>query len=420
MPQVLYRRAKRLVLDPPGGRLAMVGPRTARFVTNAALRGMRAPLYPDPPSPRPTPGLALQVAMDEAVLAVMKSPKRYPRRPDYHRLGDEVRSGTELFEERGWIDAPLGYHRTPPPLVDPASAAERSLGTRYEHLSFPSEFEPRPEEPGRDRWLALEANRTAHAFVLRHRGSEPRPWLVCIHGFGMGKPMMDFTAFKVRRLHRDLGLNLVLPVLPTHGPRASGGFSGTEMMGFDLINAVHGLTQAVWDIRRLITWVRAQGATSVGLYGISLGGYTTALTAGIEDDLDLAIAAIPPSDLPALVAHHAPASLRRRAQHYRILGEHASHLHRVVSPLAIAPKVPRRGRHIVAGLGDRMSTPKQAYRLWQHWDRPNLGWYAGNHVGFFWSRQAEQFVADALAASGFGPASAPSGRHLTAVGAAAG
>jgi dienelactone hydrolase len=176
--------------------------------------------------------------------------------------------------------------------------------------------------------------------VLRHRGSEPRPWLVCIHGFGMGKPMMDFTAFKVRRLHRDLGLNLVLPVLPTHGPRASGGFSGTEMMGFDLINAVHGLTQAVWDIRRLITWVRAQGATSVGLYGISLGGYTTALTAGIEDDLDLAIAAIPPSDLPALVAHHAPASLRRRAQRYRILGEHASHLHRVVSPLASPPRCP--------------------------------------------------------------------------------
>lgn len=415
MPHALYRRARRLVLDPPGGRLAMVGPRTARFVTNAALRGMRAPVYPDPPAPRPTPGLALQVAMDEAVLAVMKSPKRYPRRPDYQRLGDEVRAGNELFEERGWIDDPAGYHRAPPPLTDPTTSVERSLGTRYEHLSFTSGFEPRPEEPGRDRWLALEANRTAHAFVLRHPGGEPRPWLVCVHGFGMGKPMMDFTAFKVRRLHRELGLNLLLPVLPTHGPRASGGFSGTEMMGFDVINAMHGLTQAVWDIRRLITWIRAQGATRVGMYGISLGGYTTALAAGIEDDLDLAIAAIPPSDLPALVAHHAPASLRRRARHYGILGEHASSLHRVVSPLSVAPKVPRRGRHIVAGMGDRMSTPKQAYRLWQHWDRPNLGWYAGNHVGFFWSREADRFVGDALAGSGFSQAPPHRGRTLAAV-----
>ena len=73
MPDI-YRRLRRLVLDPPGGRLIMAAPRTFRFLLNSAARGLRAPVYPDPPAPRPTPGLALQVAMDEVILAAMKSP----------------------------------------------------------------------------------------------------------------------------------------------------------------------------------------------------------------------------------------------------------------------------------------------------------------------------------------------------------
>jgi hypothetical protein len=52
-------------------------------------------------------------------------------------------------------------------------------------------------------------------------------------------------------------------------------------------------------------------------------------------------------------------------------------------------------------LGDRMSTPKQAYRLWLHWDQPRLAWYGGNHVGFFWSGAVERFVRSSLIESGF-------------------
>lgn len=401
LPEVVYRRTRRLVLDPPGGRLLMVGPRTLGFVAASAARGLRHPVYPDPPAPRPTPGLALQVAMDEVILAAVKGPRRYPRRLDYHRVGDEVRRGVELYEDRGWIDEPLRYHRDPPPLAAPDIEIGRSLGVRYEHLTFPSGYEPWPDEPGRDRWLGYEANRTAHAYVLRHHDGRPRPWLVCVHGFGTGSPLMDFAAFRVNRLHRSLGLNVVLPVLPTHGPRNEGGFSGTRMMSFDTVNGVHGLAQATWDIRRVLNWVRAEGPTAVGVYGISLGGYTAALLAGVASGIDLAIAAIPPCDLPALIAHHAPPRLRRRAVEHQLLGEAAHRLHRVVSPLTVQPTVPRAARFIVAGLGDRMSTPKQAYRLWHHWDRPRIGWYGGNHVGYFWSREADRFVIEALATAGF-------------------
>ena len=79
----------------------------------------------------------------------------------------------------------------------------------------------------------------------------------------------------------------------------------------------------------------------------------------------------------------------------------------MVSPLAFAPKVPEGRRFIFAGLGDRMAPPDQALALWRHWDEPEISWYAGNHVGYLWSRQVTTFVNDSLAASGFVPEGSP-------------
>src|SRR5947207_15183310 len=101
LPDAVFRRVRRFVLDPPGGRLLMTVPRTLGFLYNSAVRAARAPVFPDPPAARPTPGLALQVAMDEVILAAMKSPKRYPHRVDYSRVGGEVMDGAALFGERG-------------------------------------------------------------------------------------------------------------------------------------------------------------------------------------------------------------------------------------------------------------------------------------------------------------------------------
>jgi len=47
-----------------------------------------------------------------------------------------------------------------------------------------------------------------------------------------------------------------------------------------------------------------------------------------------------------------------------------------------------------------MATPAQAQSLWEHWGRPEICWYPGNHVGFFWSSKVERFVATRLDATG--------------------
>lgn len=334
-------------------------------------------------------------------MAAMKSPKLFPKGDDYERAGVDMAAAHAMWGERGWLDDPEAYHVNPEVPMGTMLTRARALNVSYEHLTFPSGYEPHAGEPGRDRWLGYEANRTAHAWVVRTR--EPgRPWLVCVHGFGMGSPMMDMRAFRARHLARELGLNLLLPVLPLHGPRQKpGANAGEGFMSIDLIDSVHGFAQAAWDIRSAIRWIRFHEPDAVvGLYGLSLGGYTVALTASLEDDLACVISGIPATDLVDLYRRHSPVRVRRKALESGALGPKAVDVHRVVSPLVLEPKPARERRFLFAGVGDRMSTSKQALRLWEHWDRPKIAWYPGGHVGFFFASDVGRFVEEALGESG--------------------
>ncbi|MCU1449467.1 MAG: hypothetical protein JWP02_1637 [Acidimicrobiales bacterium] len=391
------RSARAILSDPRTVGVAQAAPRTAAFLAKAWMTSMA----PGAEASRPTVGLAAQVLLDEVLIAAMKNPRLFPTEDDYVRAGRDIADAYDLWQERGWLDEPERYHVDPPAPTGCMVTRQRALNVGYEHLTFPSGYEPHHGEPGRERWLSYEANRTAHAWVLRHREAG-RPWLVCIHGWGMGSPLMDLRAFRARRLRNELGLNLAVPVLPLHGPRQRpDANAGEGFMSIDLIDAVHGFAQAARDVRSVIRWIRHHDpAAKVGVYGLSLGGYTAALTASLEDDLACVIAGIPAVDLVDLYRRHSPAHVRRRAAECGALGPEATAVHGVVSPLVLEPKPPRERRYLFAGTGDRMSTAGQARRLWEHWDRPPMAWYPGGHVGFFWAGDISRFVEDALAESG--------------------
>jgi hypothetical protein len=67
-----------------------------------------------------------------------------------------------------------------------------------------------------------------------------------------------------------------------------------------------------------------------------------------------------------------------------------------VSPLALAPRVPRERRFIFAGIADRVARPDQARALWRHWDRCEIHWFAGGHVGAQWNPTIAPFVDASL------------------------
>ena len=360
------------------------------------------PAHVDVPEPEITPELALKVACDEINLATLWIGRSSPLVRDPARLNEEVEEVRGFFEEQGFLKQPDQYHEAPPPLEHPRLLLTRVRDLRYEELRFPSDYSPREGEPGRERWLNFQANRTAYAWVMRHE-DKPRPWLVCIHGFGMGVPYFDLQAFRANVLHQQLGLNLLCPVLPLHGPRKAGGRSGDHFLGGAFLNTIHAEAQAMWDIRRLLAWIRAQEAPAVGVYGLSLGGYNAALLASLEPELACAIAGIPATDLTALTQRlDSPYKLEQLKQ-AEFDWEHINEILRVVSPLALSPKVPHERRYIFGGTADRLVPPNQVWALWQHWERPRILWYAGSHLSIRWEPEIRALVGEALRASDLTP-----------------
>ncbi|HLM95153.1 MAG TPA: alpha/beta fold hydrolase [Acidimicrobiales bacterium] len=392
-----YLGARRAAGDPRLTGVLRAAPSVASFIARSRTRSAEAAIDDTVVPVRTTPVLALQAYLDEVLIAVLRHPELLPKESDCTSAAADLERLRALFAREGWIDRPAEYHRDPPPPYDIETWEEHRSGMGYERAAFSSGWEPHPLEPGWTRWMAHEANQTVHAWVSRVPGRHHRSWLVCAHGLGMGNnPAMDLRAFRASQLGRR-GINVVVPVLPLHGPRATGRSRGEDLMTIDMVDSMHGVAQAAWDVRRIIRWLREeQGAEQVGVIGYSLGGLVASIVAALEDDLACVIAGIPVVDLPHLVRRHSPPDIARLAGTSGVLGPAADDVHRVVSPLAMDCRVPLERRFIFAGLADRMSTFGHARRLWLHWDRPAFESYPGGHVGFFWSAAVKRFVDEAL------------------------
>jgi hypothetical protein len=349
------------------------------------------------PVARPTIALAAQAFLDEIVLTGFRLLRSAPDATRLEWITREVIAALEFYGQRGWLDKPERFFAAPPALTDVTVRTVNNMGRTYERMFFDSGYEPHAGEPGRERWLSYTGNNREYGLMLRHRG--PRPWLVCVHGAEMGRAALDPILFRAWHLHSDLGLNVVLPVLPMHGPRARDLPKDVAFPSEDVLNQVHGAAQAVWDIRRLLSWIRSQQPDSmIGLNGISLGGYLTSLVASLDEGLSCAILGVPAVDLVELVDRHAHLSGHDAlGQTMRL----AKPIGRMISPFALNPRVPMQGRFIYAGIADRLVHPRdQVTRLWQHWGRPQIHWYSGGHTGFFRSRPVQRFIDDALVQSG--------------------
>jgi len=366
----------------------------AAWAGASAVAAAAAALEGAPPIegvPRPEPGLRLSaiVAMDEMVLGLEQLATRLPSGDAARRMIDETHAAIDFYRDRGWLESPRDYHVDPPALVEPRIENARSGRIEYEHLQFESLYAPHEEEPGRERWLQYAPPRTAHAYLLRQAAAD-RPWLVCTNGYRMGLAGIDLRA--LGQHYQRLGLNVAIPVLPLHGPRRIGRRSGDGFLAGDVLDTLHGEAQAIWDIRRLISWIRGQGAPSVGVLGLSLGGYTTALLASVESGLACAVAGIPVADLARLFWYHgAPAELEE-LEAMGIQQSEVRELMTVVSPLAMEPQIPFEGRLIFGGSADRLVTPDHIRDLSAHWGNPETFWYPGGHLGFRMDRRVQHTI----------------------------
>jgi pimeloyl-ACP methyl ester carboxylesterase len=114
----------------------------------------------------------------------------------------------------------------------------------------------------------------------------------------MGRPWIDAQVLMAAQWFQ-LGFDVVLPILPFHGRRTPrwARYSGEAFGSWDVSRLNESVRQAVHDVDLIRRWLVADGVETIGMVGLSLGGYLTALMAGLCPKLAFAIPVAAPSSL---------------------------------------------------------------------------------------------------------------------------
>lgn len=221
-------------------------------------------------------------------------------------------------------------------------------------------------------------------------GNTPGPTLVFLHGFLLDSYWLNSLMFSLRWFWKQ-GYDVLLVTLPFHGDRQApeSPFSGFGYFAHGLAHVNEAMLQAVYDVRILIDYLYARGAPSVGLSGLSLGGYLSALTASVDSRLSFCIPNAPVVCPADMLMEWAPLSWMVRAgmRRHGITVQEIRHSLALHCPLTWQPALTPDRLLIIGGAGDRFTAPRYVRQLHRHWQGSTLHWFPGNHVMHL--RQAE-------------------------------
>lgn len=286
----------------------------------------------------------------------------------------------------GAITGDVRYWATPelffpvPEPIQPRCEPVRDLGTEggVFDASWPSEYTPILRDT-RETYQAQVKNRVAHARLFLAK--KPRPALIAVHGYLSGSYGFEERAFPVRWFVRR-GFDVALFVLPFHAYRADR--PGAPLFpGADPRFTIEGCRQAIHDIRGLLRFLLARGAPSVGVLGMSLGGYVTSLLTTLEPSLSFAAPIIPLASFADFARDQGRFGEGARGEEqYRAYDKAMA----VVSPLSRPSKVLPERILILAAEHDRVTPMAHAERLAAHFHAPLVA-FPGGHVLQFGRRE---------------------------------
>jgi hypothetical protein len=293
----------------------------------------------------------------------------------------------------------------PDRLLAPASTLPRLAakwrkpvqGGMHSHLTFATPYEPVSPIYGAEfrRYDNLD---TVHLFAWQHARPAPASLLIT-HGWGAGSKLVHEVEFGIDWFFRKLGLDVYFYVQPFHGLRkpSRARFSGELHPSPNLMRTNEGFVQAARELRTILGVIKRHNPAPCGMMGSSLGGYTTAFIASIDDRLDFAVPVLPPGSLADLFWDHGERDpARQAAEAIGMTRERFRHAWALHSPLSYRPKVPVGGRMIVSALGDALVPAHSTEELWHHWERPRHVRFAGGHILQVYRRQYQHRVGRML------------------------
>lgn len=298
---------------------------------------------------------------------------------------DHMRAEIDYYKNTKFVLRPSTFFH-PPKELPKVCLSEPFPLSRGEivDLLFQSNFIPR-YKPFAAEFSKFRENQKVHARMWRHPPGESLGTIIAVHGWFMGDQRVSALTMVPGFFFR-LGLDVILYELPYHGRRAPlGNDTGALFPSAHVARTNEGFAQAIYELRSLAAWVKAETGHSVGTIGMSLGGYTAALWAAL-DKLAFVIPVVPLVSIADMARKLAEDSKEGNAGIRAIdLGgidqDELEAIYAVHCPLSYRPKVPHDRRMIIAGLGDPVIPASQPEKLWEHWERPRIHWFQGGHIG---------------------------------------
>lgn len=241
-------------------------------------------------------------------------------------------------------------------------------GLTEELISFPSAI----------RLDHAESN-LARAYIYRHGQLGERPVVLWVPG----QYVIDLASIPISWFTREIvrrGADVVLLVPPYHLERTPAGFaSGDAVFATSLADHLNVFAQEISDLRRLMAWLRAQGVSTLGGFGGSVGAMVMLRTA-TWDKLDFLTVFIPMIRLATLLDEPEARSFRRRIGTEALSQSVALDAYAALDPTEGQPRLDPARISVLYGLYDRVALAGQTAAWAEAWGVSRLHSYDRGHA----------------------------------------
>jgi cephalosporin-C deacetylase-like acetyl esterase len=221
-------------------------------------------------------------------------------------------------------------------------------------------------------------NNTVHCEYYRPHREDRVPGVVVLHILGGDFELSRMFCHALA--HR--GVAALLLKMPYYGPRRPPGVA-RRMIDKDPQLTVAAMTQAVLDIRRATAWLGSReeiDADRLGLFGISLGGITGALVAGVEPRLKHVCLLLAGGEMGRIAWESS--EVKEIRQHWLKQGktrEDFLQAMQQIDPVKYGANV--RGRRVLMlnAKEDEVIPKSCTLALWESFGKPEIVWYSGGH-----------------------------------------
>ena len=268
-------------------------------------------------------------------------------------------------------------------------------------LRYPSRYQPQNAKVS-PRFYCHQANRSGYLWLWQHNktsaDAEPRPLVLCVHGFRMGHPKRAKAMFKIDKLYQK-GMDVALFIQPHHWKRASSPVKQYFFNAEDIPLTIENVGQQIHDLHSCYLTLDAMGYPRIGLIGGSLGGLAVGLYATQTTAPAFIFSVVPAVRMDG---HLDPARARLPFKVDDLVRFSTFRALDIIDPTFYQPRYPLDRFAVVFHQGDKINDAKWTREWVAQWNLQNVTALPGGHWWVFDGKARGKTWYQWLEKNGFG------------------